>query len=120
MDLVLLPSVLLAYLIACFATLSQYGISWDEPENFLIGDLLMRSISTLSPRPYQSAQVPGDLSRYPPVANVASALADSLLSARLGLLNYVEGHHAAVVIFGALGLAAVYALARAFGKLAAL
>ena len=51
---------------------------------------------------------------------MAAALTDSLLSARLGLLNYVEGHHAAVVIFGALGLAAVYALARAFGKLAAL
>ena len=68
MDLLLLPSVLVAYLIACFATLPQYGISWDEPENFLIGDLLMRSVRTLSPRPYQAALVPGDLSRYPPVA----------------------------------------------------
>jgi hypothetical protein len=47
-----LPAILVAalYLVAFFATLPRYGMTWDEPENFYIGDRHLELIETLDAR----------------------------------------------------------------------
>jgi hypothetical protein len=118
-DRVLLFGMAAAYVAVGWATLPDFGMTFDEPENVRVGEALVDAAlqGDLAPYDAVAAQVPGGLVRYPPFADVAVA-GVARLAAPLDL-HPVDAYHAGVVLFGAMALAAVYLLARPFGRAAA-
>jgi len=111
----------LLFLALAWATLGHYGITWDEPENFLTGDLYWRFFLTgdrtlldfemlknqwavADEKPFFYVYTIARGERYPPVANLVSAIAGWLFHEQLGWLGPIEAHHVAIPIFGALGV----------------
>lgn len=109
------------FLIGALLTIGDYGITWDEPENFMTGDLYWEFFRTgdrslldfeaLKNQWALSEQKPpfyvytfARQERYPPVANVVSAFTGWLLGDRLGWLGAIDAHHVAIPLFGALGV----------------
>lgn len=113
--------VALAFLAAGWLTVGHYGITWDEPENFLAGELYWQFWRTWDTRwldfeglknqwaeadqkPYFYVYTIGWQERYPPFANTVSAVLAWLLHDVLGWLDPITAHHAAIPLFGALGV----------------
>jgi 4-amino-4-deoxy-L-arabinose transferase-like glycosyltransferase len=109
------------FLLAGWLTLGQYGITWDEPENFLAGELywqfwrtgdarwldfegLKNQWAEADQKPYFYVYTIGRQERYPPFANTVSAIGAWALHERAGWLDPITAHHAAVPLFGALGV----------------
>lgn len=108
----------LAFALVAFAVLDDYGLSWDEVDNFVVGDALVDAILARDLHVYLRTEVTGGLLRYPPVANFVAGVTSEILHERLGVLGWVDAHHVAVVLFGALGVPAVFLLARPWGRAA--
>ena len=119
------PAIALAlaglFLVVGWATVGHYGITWDEPENFLAGDLYWRFFRTgdrtwldfealknqwavADEKPLFYVYTIGRQERYPPVANLVSAITGWLLDEKLGWADPIDAHHAAIPLFGALGV----------------
>ncbi len=109
------------FLLAGWLTVGHYGITWDAPENFLAGDLYWQFWRTWDARwldfeglknqwagadqkPYFYVYTIGWQERYPPFANTVSAVVAWLLHDILGWLDPIAAHHAAIPLFGALGV----------------
>lgn len=110
-----------AFLLAGWLTLGHYGITWDEPENFLAGELywqfwhtgearwldfegLKNTWAQADQKPYFYVYTVGWQERYPPFANTFSAVGAWLLHDMLGRLDPITAHHAIIPLFGALGV----------------
>jgi 4-amino-4-deoxy-L-arabinose transferase-like glycosyltransferase len=112
----------------------RYGLTWDEPENLVVGERYLAFFSTgdvtfldfSDPRP--SVDNPDGLHLrlldshvHPPLPNIAAALAGRVLGRWTGGLDPVDARHAAVVVMGGATLSVTYLFAReAFGRLVAL
>lgn len=110
-----------AFLLAGWLTLGYYGITWDEPENFLAGELywqfwhtgdarwldfesLKNQWAQADQKPYFYVYTVGRQERYPPFANTLSAVGAWFLHDVLGRLDPITAHHAVIPLFGALGV----------------
>lgn len=127
----------LCFFVIGLTTLSQYGFTWDEPENLLTAthyahyfasgdeewldfaayDAAYRADGRARPLLYnQEFNAPF---RYPPVANITAVITHALFTTRLGWLADTDGYHLAVLLYAAL---AVFVLAcftwQAFGPTA--
>ncbi len=116
------------FLLAGWLTVGNYGITWDEPENFLAGELywqfwrtwdarwldfeaLKNGWAAADQKPYFFVYSIGWQERYPPFANTVSAVGAWLLHDVLRWLDPITAHHAAIPLFGALGVWAVFRFA---------
>lgn len=109
-DLCIATAVFVVLTVYYFTILPRYGMTWDESENFQIGERNIYFWSTLN-SDYLDEHIhrpPGfesifwnDLRpwRYPPVANLMSAVTAKLLHHWTGLLRLVAAHHAANYLF---------------------
>ncbi|MCK4817783.1 glycosyltransferase family 39 protein, partial [bacterium] len=123
------------FLIIGFLTISDYGITWDEPLHFMRGEAYFhyfltgkKDYSDLSTRNiYQSAGC-GNFKywmkfahRHPPLNGILSSLSVEIFYKRLGILGNIDAHHSIILILGALCILAVYLFAsEAYGRLAGL
>lgn len=118
----------LAFALAGWLTLGDYGITWDEPENFLAGDLywafwrtgdrawldfegLKNAWALAEERPYFYVYTVGRQERYPPFVNTVSAIGAWVLHDVLGWLDPIDAHHAVIPLFGALAVWVVFRFA---------
>ena len=128
------------FIAACFffaglVTLGDYGITADSPENFLWGDIYLRFFETWDmtylkygvgenplieepPEPinvfyFKEMYEPW---RYPPVANMISALTHRIFHESLLWLDDIEAHHLAILLMSAGTVYFVFVMAsEAFG-----
>lgn len=110
------------FILAGLITIKDYGITWDEPENFYIGRVylntfLFRDLSFLdkdrslvidTPIPFR---IERHFERYPPFANTVASFFSLVLAEKLQLLHAVEAHHLAVLVCGALAVLTTFLLA---------
>lgn len=100
----------IVFALSYFVVHDDYGITWDESENFHIGERNYYFWRTLDFRYLDENQtaLPGFESifwndqqpwRYPPFANTLSALTGDLLHHRWGFMRLVPAHHAAIFLF---------------------
>ncbi|MFN0152022.1 MAG: glycosyltransferase family 39 protein [bacterium] len=129
-------SICAAVLILGFASLDQYGVSWDDA----LGDLFFgeRYLSFLtsfdaayldtSRNPYPPERTPNLFGspfrvkpwEYYPVSNILGAATSAVLSRRLGLLDPFDGFHALNLLLAIPFVFALFAwMRRATGDLAA-
>lgn len=108
--------IFLIYAAIGLFTVRDYGITWDEPENFAAGrrnvGLLVRRDLPL-PIPFRDDRT---LERYPPFVSMLSSISSLLFAERFKLMHPVTAHHAAVVVVSALGVFAVFELTRRLTK----
>ncbi|HUM69151.1 MAG TPA: glycosyltransferase family 39 protein, partial [Chloroflexota bacterium] len=129
----------LCFFVIGLASLNQYGLTWDEPENLLTGvhyarffasgdekwldfaayDQIYQEMGAARPPLYN--QEFDNPFRYPPVANITAVITHALFTTRLGWLSDTDGYHLAVLLFATL---TVFVLAcftwQAFGPLASI
>lgn len=112
--------IFFAYLAIGLATLSDYSITWDEPENFSVG---RRTLSyflkgdggalkglppTIAlPLPFRDD---GHLERYPPFAATIASLVSLVVAETFPIIHPVTAHHAAVVGITAIGVVSVFGI----------
>jgi 4-amino-4-deoxy-L-arabinose transferase-like glycosyltransferase len=112
--------------IVLVASLGDYGITWDEPENFFTGRVYLNVFSHLSTtylRNPNRLAIPDPVGfrqethweRYPPFAVTLASLSSYVFSQRLHILHPVIAHHVVVVLFGSLGILGTYALSTLVG-----
>lgn len=112
------------------ATIRQYGLTWDEPENLVVGERYVAFFRTGDvtlldfDRPHPEVDNPDglhlrllDSRAHPPLPNIAAALTGRLFGRWTGWLDPVDARHVAIIGMGGLTLAVVYLFAReAFGR----
>lgn len=95
------------FFIVGLATLSDYGISWDEPEHFHRGQGYLHFFLTSEKQfnnvwgkqsYYQSNSLPASFfferdSGHPPLNGILAALTNLIFYQQLGILGDVESHH---------------------------
>lgn len=122
-------------LVAGFASLDDYGVTWDEAlGDLFFGQRYFAFFTTLDPEYLDFDANPQGLTpdtsmspfrRYPweyyPVANTLAAATSDVLSRRLGLVDPFDGFHALNLVLAFLFVLAIYPfVASRFGTLAAL
>jgi len=126
--------IIILFMVVGFLTIEDYGITWDEPENFLSGRNYLSFFFTLDTsyldfaqldKLYQASPSPPLFygkwfyyqRAYPPFANTVSAATSIILSDVLHILSPIAGHHVTVVLFAASALFCVYMFALdAYGR----
>lgn len=97
----------LAFFIVGLLTLSDYGVSWDEPEHFHRGQGYLhffltgeKEFTTVSGNQsyYQSNSLPASFfferdSGHPPLNGILAALTNRIFYGHLGLIGDIESHH---------------------------
>lgn len=121
---VLVGLIVCLYLIASALLISDFGITWDEPENFAIGhkylhfyrtghlDFADRQPSIPLPGFYEHPTVRTAPEKIWPFANVVSAAACDLLHGWLGLVDPISAHHLPIPLFLALLAVVLYRFVR--------
>lgn len=112
-------------------TLSQYGVSWDEPPNYLKADRFLEYFLTgnkdyldLQKRMGVSAFDREENSLYtaqsfvfhPSVGSYLPAIFHKIFTQKLGILNHIDSHHLAIVLLSSILVSATYLLAFAGTK----
>lgn len=117
--------IVFVFLLAGILTIEDYGLTFDEPENFLTGRhhlqfWLSGNRQFLDfeawDKIYQKMEEPpvfyNELFkfgyRYPPCANTIAALTNLIFSEKLGLLDQISGYHLAILLFSGLTILFVY------------
>ncbi len=122
------------FLVIGFLTISDYGITWDEPVHFMRGEAFFhyfvtgkKDYSDLSAKNiFQDVNYPFEFwiksgGGHPPFNGLLSSLTVEIFYKRLGVLANVDAHHSIIIILGALCILAVYLFAsEAYGRLAGL
>jgi len=125
--------ILVAFTAVGLLTADRYGLTWDEPENLVVGERYLAffcagDVALLDfSRPCPEADNPDglhlrllDSHAHPPLPNIAAAVAGRVLGRWTGWMDPVDARHAAIVIAGGLTLAVTYLFAReTFGRPAA-
>lgn len=132
-DLAVAVLILIVFTVVGLLTAERYGLTWDEPENLVVGERYLAFFRTgdatlldfSHPRP-EIDNPDGlhlrlqDSHAHPPLPNIAAAVTGRLLGRWTGWMDPVDARHAAVVIAGGLILAVTYLFCReAFGRPAA-
>lgn len=117
--------VLVVFTAAGLLTADRYGLTWDEPENLVVGERYLAFFQTGDvtlldfSRPRPEVDNPDGLQlrlldshAHPPLPNIAAAVTGRVLSRWTGWMDPVDARHAAIVIAGGLTLAITYLFAR--------
>ncbi len=118
------------FVAAGVAMVRQYGLTWDEPENLVVGERYLAFFRTGDVtlldfgRPRPEVDNPDglhlrllDSHAHPPLPNIAAAFTGRLFGRWTGWLDPVDARHVAIIGMGGLTLAVVYLFAReAFGR----
>ncbi len=100
----LVPAI---FFLVSFITLSDYGVSWDEPEHFLRGQGYLnyfltgeKRYSEDNPRPsyYQDNSLPAQHffehdNGHPPLNDILAASSNFVFYQKLGILGDIESYH---------------------------
>lgn len=110
----LLPCVLIVgiFLASAVATVGDYGVDWDSPENFDVGEIYFNffrtfdftylKFDTTNPlfghllRPELSLHQPAS---YLPAANICAALTQHVFHDILGWVDRFSGYHLSIIFF---------------------
>lgn len=106
----------LFFIVGCI-TINAYGITWDEPENFMMGriylNLYMHPFSHVLDNPTRLTLPPAipfrletHFERYPPFADTLASLSSLIFAEKLKLLNVISAHHLVALLFGSVGILA--------------
>ena len=106
-------------------TIHEYGLTWDEPENLVVGERYLAFFKTLDisfldmRRAQPEVDNPDglhlrlyDSHAHPPLPNIAAALTGRLFGRWTKLLDPVDARHVAILMMGGLVLAVTYLFAR--------
>ena len=106
-------------------TLKEYGVSWDEPSNYLKGDRFLEYFLTsnkdyldftkrmnVSPfdRPENSIYTAPTFLGHPPIGSLVAAASHKIFTQKLGLLNHVDSHHLGIVFLSSILVSVIYIL----------
>lgn len=132
-DFVVAALIFALFVAVGVATVRQYGLTWDEPENLVVGERYLAFFRTGDVtlldfgRPRPEVDNPDglhlrllDSHAHPPLPNIAASLTGRLFGRWTGWLDPVDARHVAIIGMGGLVLVVVYLFAReAFGRLVA-
>jgi len=117
--------VVVLFTVVGLLTIEQYGLTWDEPENLVVGErylafFLTRDVTLLDfSRPRPEVDNPDGLHlrllssyAHPPLPNIVAAVTGRVLGRWAGWLDPVDARHAAIVTMGGLVLGVTYLFAR--------
>ncbi len=107
--------IALLFLVIGCLTIHDYNITWDEPENFMIGRIYFNAYlhplsdilahpTTLPIPPPLPFRTETHYERYPPFADTLASITSFALGERAKLLDPIAAHHLTAVIFGSLAI----------------
>lgn len=109
-----------AYLIFCLLSLSDFGITWDEPDHFANGDFYLRHLLHSPAARIDAADIIADLEYYGPFFDILSSLSNHLLAEEWGILPSDCARHLPLIISAAVTVLFTFLLtSRAFSNRAA-
>jgi hypothetical protein len=108
-------------LVLGIGTIRDYGITWDEPENFFIGRVYLNVFlyhdirflngeRALTLPPALRFREDYHLERYPPFAVTIASVFSYFLAETLHIFHTVDAHHISIIFFAGIGVAATYAI----------
>lgn len=125
----------LVFFLTSFATLKDYGISWDEPTHFkrgqaylwyfLTGDNDYRKLSQQRRSIYQDDKYNSRFYKlvdggHPPLSDILSSATNMIFYQKLGLLGDIESYHFFEIVVASLGVGVVFAFVyESFGLMSA-
>jgi|GEM_PF-6816989 len=115
------------------ATIEGYGLTWDEPENLVVGERYLAFLSSGDASVLDFSRSQPELDNpdglhfrrldshiHPPLPNVLAALGGRIFGRWTGWFDPVDARHIATIVMGGLTVSATYLFAReAFGRLVA-
>jgi len=130
-DIVSAALLLMAFVVVGLLTIEDYGLTWDELENLVVGErylafLTSGDVSALDfGQPRRELDNPDglhfrglDSQVHPPLPNMLAALTGRILGRWTGWYDPMDARHAAIILMGGLIVAVTYLFAReAFGLL---
>ena len=124
-DIAVAALIVMLFTLVGLLTIEQYGLTWDEPENLVVGErylaFFLTGDTTLLDfsRPRPEVDNPDGLDlrlldshAHPPLPNIAAAVTGRVLGRWTGWLDPVDARHAAIVAMGGLTLGVTYLFAR--------